>query len=397
MSHYEIEAELLTPCCISERPAMGNEVETLDYIPGSALRGMLADAYLRSGAAPDPTFRRIFCSDVIRFPNLYPDGLRPIPLSAYTCKHYGGFKSEYWRDKPCHGVWDLLFEDNVEFTPTGRDRRDLTSECDGAPLKRNTARWYQVHNDTCRSGAGAAQLLATRTAISSTSGSAVDGSLHSQHELAPGSRFSGDLRASDASAATDSGKGLTHVLFEQLGGTATDGVGWFTSFTGRRRAGRLRIRILPRDATPKNDFYDRWPKPDDANYLCLAMSFHSDVILIDRLLRPIIALDAGGITLREEMSFPKNVDIKIEKAFVSTRRVAGWNAVAGIFKADDVALVAGSSFLLTVPVTKQADVETWTKMVIEQGVGLRRAEGFGDVRFDEPLHHKAARLKGGPL
>jgi hypothetical protein len=60
-------------------------------------------------------------------------------------------------------------------------------------------------------------------------------------------------------------------------------------------------------------------------------------------------------------------------------------------------MVAGSTFLLKVQPGAKASVEGWMKRVIGSGIGLRRSEGFGQVRFDEPLHLTASDQKGGPL
>ena len=138
--YYDIEAELLTPCCMSEQPAMGNEVTTLDYIPGAALRGMLADLYLRKGGEADALFRKLFCSDEVSFPNLYAANHYPLPVSAYTCKRLPGFRNDAAEDDELrHGVWDLLYEDFSGFTPMCRDRRHVDEECAG-PLKRHENR-----------------------------------------------------------------------------------------------------------------------------------------------------------------------------------------------------------------------------------------------------------------
>ena len=71
--------------------------------------------------------------------------------------------------------------------------------------------------------------------------------------------------------------------------------------------------------------------------------------------------------------------------------------MAKIFKPDDVALVKGSTFLLTVDVTGEQRVRNWMQQVRTVGIGIRRSEGFGRVCFDEPLHIAMCRKSGGPL
>lgn len=390
MQYYEVKATLLTPCCISEQPAMGNEVETLDYIPGAALRGMLVDLYLRQAPA-DETFREIFCSDEISFPNLYPVGCSPWPLSAHVCKRQPGFlndRSESLR----HGVWDLLFEDAEGFSPQCRNRQHCDEGCAG-PLKPHHKTWYSGEQVKPKSESGPRKLLVMRTAVDSTIGSALDRSLHSQQELPADATFTGTLTASDA-PTLDRTKKLIESLIEKLGGSTNIEV---TGYTGRRRAGRVRLRLLPASAPSKPRFFKTWPKPSQSDHCYFALTFASDVILVDQLLRPIITLDRQGNVLKDEMDFPRDVELTVEKAFVSQRRVSGWNAVAQIFKPDDMAMVMGSTFLVKVKEADEQRVTAWMQRVSEQGAGLRRAEGFGRVRFDEPLHRKAADEKGGPL
>jgi CRISPR-associated protein Csx10 len=391
MAYYEISATLLTPCCMSEQPAMGNEVETLDYIPGTALRGMLADMYLRKGGQADETFRGVFCSDAISFPNLYPINCHPLPLSAYTCKRHPGFTNDEpsgtW-DEPPHGVWNLLFEGADDFTLTCRERRHQE---DAGPLKPHGNRWYDSDRNT---GEAVPQLLITRTAIHTPSGSALEGSLHSQQELAAGSTFTGTLLARDTTVPNDTKK-FVDVLFDQFGGLDGEGI---IAYTGRRRAGQIEIRFNTFSGElPKPCFFDTWPKPAQTDRCYFALTFTSDVILIDRLLRPIVTLDKDSKVLKDEMEFPRDVEACVEKAFVRTRRVSGWNAVAQIFKPDDMAMVMGSTFLVRIKQSDQQKIRNWMQRRIEGGVGLRRSEGFGRVRFDEPFHCKAAEKNGGPL
>lgn len=381
MPIYTVAATLLTPCCISEQPAIGNEVETLDYIPGSALRGMLADLYLRSGGAANNDFRNVFCSDDVSFPNLYPTHCNPLPLSAFTCKRHPGFISEEIQDSDNinRGVWNLLFEDFSAFSGSVHNRQHK-DQCDG-PLKPHIG-WYDGGTSDPTSGKALERLLTTRTAIHPKSGSALDGSLHSQQELAADSTFNGLLLSS---AGYDN---LLNAVITHLGGLDTS----IIAYTGRRRAGQLKIEIKPfAHATSAPFFFNGWQQGTDPCYFTL--TFTSDVILVDRLLRPIISLDSQ--TLKNEMQFP--VDVCVEKAFVSSRRITGWNAVAQIFKPDDVAMVKGSSFLLKITEADKRKVEAWMDEKTQAGIGLRRAEGFGRVSFAEPFHKLADDQKGGPL
>jgi hypothetical protein len=106
----EVIIQLRSPVCLSDRPALGNEVLSSSYISGSALRGMLATRYINSiGSAESPEFKKFFGPGGICFSNLYPENSHPLPFSAFTCKRCPGFLNDNTKDSPSHGVVDLFF------------------------------------------------------------------------------------------------------------------------------------------------------------------------------------------------------------------------------------------------------------------------------------------------
>ena len=380
----EIRAELMSPCCLSEMPAMGNEVDTLDYIPGSVLMGTLAGAYLRKGGIADGQFRQLFCEGDACFPNLYPlDGethVRVTPLSTYTCKSHPGFRGERVNGSRLrsHGAWDLLFEGLPNFAgfPGRRCSSSKGESCGNSPL---------VPYGVFYSGAGRnpksyqmKTVMATRTAVSGKTRSAVGASLHSQRELPGGAKFWGLLAATNEAIET-----LERLISPQ----------GCIGYIGRRRMGKVRFEI--------SNWNLDWPGTDPSSFLVedghayFTMTLLSDGILVDKLLRPAITLTPEILNDPEQGGFPP-VSVSIVKAFCAARRLSGWHSVARIFKPVDVALVKGSTFLLRIGQDDAGTVREWMQKVLYTGIGLRRSEGFGQVCFDEPLH-KAALGKGGPL
>lgn len=367
---------------------MGNEVDTLDYIPGSALRGMLSEAFLHTGRQSNALFRRVFVDEVVCFPNLYPvvdnkGTARPIPLSAYTCKSEPGFKNDERRfDEPeePHGVWDLLFEDCDGFTGRKDRRCHKENECAHAPLKPHEG--FYNGSDPTPQTIQIASVISTRTAIQTKTQSALEASLHSQRELPAGTKFRGLLTATDE-----------HTLdaLEKALGSPVIG------YTGRRRAGKVTLTLQPPSLqSPQPTFLEEWPLQEGWSFF--AFTLLSDTILLDRLLRPVVTLTPDILQDREQFcGFPTEVSVCIVKAFCATRRISGWHSIARIFKPNDIALVKGSTFLLKVPTKDKGFVQQWMSSVIANGIGLRKSEGFGRVCFDEPLHHLAAREKGGPV
>src|SRR5262249_612627 len=162
---------------------------------------------------------------------------------------------------------------------------------------------------------------------------------------------------SDASTPDHTRK-LIEALVEKLGGAENIEV---RGFIGRRRAGQVRLRLRETSASSKPHFFKAWPKPSAPGHGYFALTFVSDVILIDSLLRPIITLDRRGNVLKDEMGFPKEVELTVEKAFVNARRISGWNAVAQIFKPDDAAMGKGSTFLVKIKEVDEHSVATWMR------------------------------------
>jgi hypothetical protein len=378
----EVKATLLSACCLSSEPAMGNETETLHYIPGSIVRGILATTYLSHGGQPDTLFQEIFWQDKICFPYLYPERMRPLPLSAYTCKTDPGFSHDQnlVENEDTHGVWDLLFENLHGFQGDAR-RRCTKLDCGKAPLKAHTG-FYKGREPVLKS-ASIDKRIQMRTAISPELGSALEASLHSREELPAGTIFYGLLTATD------------DALWEKLKQRLPEKI---IGFTGKQRSGKMELVIQSTGGVqPRPNFFNL---PGDNQLLYSTLTLTSDTVLIDPLLRPVVTLTPNIIKDPDQVGFPANVPISIKKAFCATRRVSGWNNVGQIFKADDIALKAGSTFLLEVPANTRGVVQGWMEKVTITGIGLRRSEGFGQVRFDEPLHMAATRnleKLGGPL
>jgi CRISPR/Cas system-associated protein Cas5 (RAMP superfamily) len=103
MSWIYIKIKANSPLTLSSRHFVSNEIDTLNYIPGSTFRGATADKLGREWGYDNTKFKDIFVDGKIKFGNLYllKDGNGfPIPKSAKTCKYQNGFYP--------HGVFDFL-------------------------------------------------------------------------------------------------------------------------------------------------------------------------------------------------------------------------------------------------------------------------------------------------
>jgi CRISPR-associated Csx10 family RAMP protein len=391
MSTIEITFTLETPACLSSAPAQGNEVQTLRYIPGGVLRGMLAEAYLRkNGKKADARFTNLFSETGLRFGNLMPleGGSWVTPLSAYACKRFSGFEADPLLpdgERP-HGIFNLLFEDMPDAVSAPKRR---CSTC-GQSLSVYTKPFCYEEAGTLQS---VTQKITThmRTSVGS-GGSARGGYLFSQEELAAGSQFRGYV------------SGLPAELNALLKALSVKPTQFVSGFVGRRRSGRGTIKFgvpAPTEVKPvtinKSGSSEDWPvlgsladpvpffKWPGSNGKWLTLTLASDAILVDRLLRPVTHLKTKA-DLVIHLGFPSEVEIEIKKAFTARRMVAGWSGIGEMFRPDDLALAAGSTFILYFPNDAPDAVQKWAVRLLDRGIGLRRAEGFGQVTFAHPLH-----------
>lgn len=127
MVELEVKIEMAEPFLVGDRKP-GLVTETLTYLPGSVLRGVVAETILRDWPAESRRFphpdrcpdrkKCAFCNlfypqagSLPRFGNLYPtsgDTAYPFPTTARTCKHYPGFQRNEFDLDERHGIFDIL-------------------------------------------------------------------------------------------------------------------------------------------------------------------------------------------------------------------------------------------------------------------------------------------------
>lgn len=101
MIRIGLRITLQSPALLAAAPPASNLTETLDYIPGNTVRGLLARRYLDVKGNADAAFTELFATGQTRFGCGQILGAEVIPLSARSCKYYGGFRRD-----GSHGVLD---------------------------------------------------------------------------------------------------------------------------------------------------------------------------------------------------------------------------------------------------------------------------------------------------
>ncbi len=116
--------------------------------------------------------------------------------------------------------------------------------------------------------------------------------------------------------------------------------------------------------------------------------------LVLTLRSPAILVDAAGLPL---LDLRRAIDdtvtnaggkAKVVKTWTRSDVVGGWNSFAGIPKAEEWVLEAGSTALL-------GDVDEVARAALSDGLGLRRREGFGETTL-APLGDARPRLPDRP-
>jgi CRISPR-associated protein Csx10 len=325
-----IEMTLHGDATFGAGPRGNNTVRSLGHIPGSVLRGAFAAEWIRCHGQPagNRDFQQLFEGGV-RFGPLF-NGSPPLPLSIKV--HKRGH-----HDAICHRAWwDTALGD-------GRDLVECP-DCLG-PLEMSKGK---LPEDT---------PMRSRTHVALTdSETAVDRALYTRGVVSARQPvvFHGEI-----AGPTDLTAQLTPLTTLRVGGRRTTG-------------GAATVRQIPDGprATPQRL----------GNTLVL------------RLASPGVFVDAYGRPRREPdlvaLGALLHSKVSIERSWVRwTTATGGWHIASGLPKPVDVAVAAGSTYLLQTDGTVSDDD---LQALVDHGVGLRRHEGFGALA-QAPLSVRTAR------
>jgi CRISPR-associated protein Csx10 len=200
-------------------------------------------------------------------------------------------------------------------------------------------------------------------------------------------KFVGTLSANDQSALEELAKVVPEREHLSVGHARTRGLG----------------ELSIEQRTPlanKNDLETRCrafnnavhAKGGDAKVFYFSITLNSHLALRDRLSMPVLAdLNAQHFGLHEQEMLPAG-RLKPIVAFLSATVVPGWNAALGLPKPDTHAISRGSVVVFALP--KDAVTSTLMNRLATlecEGVGERRAEGFGSLTVCHPIHYNFFR------
>lgn len=357
MTHKQVHLTITTqtPVLLADGPAAHNLTESLDFIPGNSVRGLMANRYLfQGGKVGDGVFQRLFLTDETRFSFGFIEGAHHIPRSARSCKYYPGFQN-----KAGHGVLDLLLKE---------DSKPLTCPKCKKPIDYFTGFMdpHQLTKQTIK------RRLIARTAIDPGRGAAKQGQLYSQRVIEEGQTFYASVEF-PLDLETRLQRLVNKEFTAWIGTGVSRGQGWVT--VCQRHHTNL---IIPswKNAVTR---FQQYPAHDGKPVL--AVTLLSDGLFCDDYLR-----DSPEVTPRhlEPLGIqPAEWNEKPVNAYVATRLVFGFDGFpVQLPRVPRLAVCAGSAFLFsakTAEPTIPADAGIgW--------IGDNRREGYGQAILWHPFH-----------
>lgn len=411
---YEIVAQ--APLAVNERKPGGNQYqEGLSHIPGRLVRGALAAEVLRScqdpshghnhAECPQPTLCRALFGEDLLFADAHPlklntDGPFLLPATAVSCKDHSGFRGKgdgVFDTLIGRACWELLQPVAMQYAPRCPVCGGRTKGFGGA---------YGVANGVYRSEKVSRELL-TRVAINRRRGVAEEELLYAINALSqfvPGetedpcqetrfedSRYVGSIHLSDDGLAMAVSDQLRRVF--RLGGGSSRGLG------------RVRVAVIATPAWPTvaerlerfNDMVaERWSlmsqwtsRGNGSLHRIFVVTLQSDAVLSADGWQPDVRLSEAMVWRVCGESGRPPADLRLVRSYTTPVTRSGFQSAWGLPKMTDLAVQAGGVYLYQVDA-----LDGWAQRLERleaQGVGSRRAEGFGRVRVCDPFHYEAVK------
>lgn len=374
---YVLKAE--APIAILQSRATSQFVKTLDYLPGSAVRGAFAEVFINKIGTAHDLFRRIFVSEEIRFSDFLPSDQTNAPLllpaTAAACKRHG-LKHET-------SLHDRLFERLLVREQSIMEPRKCS--CDER-LDRLAGLYMQSLD--ARVKANPRRQLRMHVGISRPRGTATHGQLFSYDMLTAKPQLEKEKRHLYFIGTLASDSPNADTLFAEIEKIVHDREHLSIGKARTRGLGELSIASRSKLGS-ESDFETRWKEfsgkfiDQEKRFCYFSITLNSHLILKDALGRPLLSAAAPS-------DFGLGDEAQIFAKFLSKAIVAGWNAAQGLPKPDTVALARGSVFGFRAPRENSEEIKMKLRALEMSGVGERRAEGFGQITVCHPFHVKYA-------
>jgi CRISPR-associated protein Csx10 len=361
--HYRIH--LLEPTLVTSLQGDPNSGVAFDYLPGSVLRGVLINKYLRSKSADTSaeTLGRLFLDGTTRYLNGY-------PLDAYEHPSLPVPASWQHAKREEDTIFDFaIFDLAVEAPDDERQWQSVsapfyTQSGDSVRLIR-LARNIAVHTQrTARFGRAMPELIPANDAqpggkpLKLLEKDEIPGAVYRYDALAAGQTFQAAIICDN-----DANEPILRPLIDgqvTLGGSRSGGYG------------RAELSYLPDGVARRRRVEDEEEPPEGK----LIVTLHSNVLMRDE--KGQFAVDPD--LLCRVLSRHLQVDLVLKDAFLKTEMIGGFNRTWGLPLPQALAVRMGSVLVFKAPDTY--DSTLLDKLEI-RGIGERRAEGFGRIAFNQ--------------
>jgi hypothetical protein len=383
MISLTVTATLCSPVHLGAKNTSANFLAGLGHIPGRALLGAAAWAWIDDGGdRRTPAFAQRFASSDVSWGDLLlvpeDDGALaegiPIvpPRTAKTCKLF----------ELRHGVMDDL--NRPRALDEQGDQGPHCPEC-GAGLKRLD---HALVLQTGKDPRAAKPSLQHRThlSIGFDTGTARSGYLYSREVLEEGQVFRGQIQCADEPTADALITDLERLPLA-VGGARSRGYGQLQVEVERGASPAVSMAEIARCS--ERLAAGRAPAPADVRYFTLTAASPWFLRESDgsqaRVLSPSWLARALGIG---------EAAVRILDGEARSEARSGWDGAANLPTEVRHLIVAGSTFLCGVAGLDDAALHAGLTALLERGFGGHRLEGLGRVIVNHPLHFTSEAHRG---
>ncbi len=382
MKYYRMTAKLLSPLMIQGN-RQSNTRESIEYLPGSTLRGALAAKFfLVQGGPEDDAFRSLFLDDPVCFPNLLPADehgkilSQVLPMTSISCKREPGFK-----EKGKHGVKDTLAV-NAASRITQTSPNEKFWECPECEedMKPFPGFWSGVSDAPCKFQL--TPLYHRHTGIDRATGTIAPGMFFVNQVMADFYKdeydeyhpqyLSGGIFMNEEQLEM-----LTPLIEDSLfvGADRTRGLGEIQVSLEEFLSPDIKLEEWNEMFKAKLESIENSMPQDALSGLYFSIKLESHAILTDKFLRP-----SSDI---EEFSSP---DFKPILKMTKAQTIPGWQSAWNLPKPNDLVVTMGSVFLFQYKGENAEKLKSLLNELVVKGIGLRREEGFGRISVCDSLH-----------
>lgn len=413
MKTQPLTLKAVSPLALHRRRASEQFAPSLDYLPGGAVRGAVADLYLQgdSKRAEDELFQKLFLRDEVMFSDFLPAASKNkaqlFPASAMACKRF--IDDNHLQASLTDSILRLelateLDEQGLLVLDSQNDPLTL-GEWKTCPKCRTAGR-EKPKRDRMEGGyytspesvdrVKVRKRMIAGTAIERATGTAASAMLFS-HEVIEESSSQKEGDATLFQGVITFPDDLYNDLTKLLARGQQLAVGY-----GRSRGlGLLESQGWAEESPPKTlperwnalnqtarDLWTKFNREPQGLYFTLTLQSH--LILKNKAGEPVL-----GEVSAADLGLP--TEIARRRSVLSAVLVSGWNAAQGLPKPDEWALGRGSVLLFRLPAGADfASVQNQLEKIEREGIGERRAEGFGRLSVCDEFHYHflSTELKG---